>query len=53
MIETWETIWFWTLIIVLTVFGVLTIVVGIGGYFDVKTLLRSMNERHQDTDDLS
>lgn len=53
MIAIWEMIWFWTLIIVLTVFGILTIVVGIGGYFDVKKLLRSMNERHQDKDDLS
>jgi hypothetical protein len=47
MIELWETIWFWVLLIVLSVFGILTVVVGIGGFYDVQALLRSMADRHR------
>jgi hypothetical protein len=46
MIELWETIWFWVLVVVLGVFGILTVVVAIGGFFDCKSLLRSISAQH-------
>lgn len=48
--EAWTTFWGWFLIFVLGVFGLLAIVITIGGFFDVKALFRTIDEQHHQQD---
>ena len=45
--DGWATFWGWFLIAVLGVFGLLSIGVAIGGFFDVKALFSSIDRRHE------
>lgn len=49
--EGWTTFWGWTLILVLLVFTFVSVVVTIGGIFDIKTLLKTL--RQSDSSDES
>ncbi|MCA9266105.1 MAG: hypothetical protein KDA60_19730 [Planctomycetales bacterium] len=46
-IEVWSEFWKYTLIVVLAVFAGLAIAVAIGGFFDVKSLFRTIDEQHK------
>ncbi|MBN1342670.1 MAG: hypothetical protein JXQ73_08325 [Phycisphaerae bacterium] len=45
--ETWLPIWKWTLIIGVAFFTVLSIVVFIGGVYDIRAMFRSLAEQHE------
>lgn len=51
MIDNWATFWTWVLIITAILFSCLGIVVAIGGFFDIRTLLQTMDRQHQDTEE--
>ena len=44
--EFWITFWAVLLVAALTIFAALAVVVTIGGFFDVKALLRSIDRKH-------
>ena len=46
--DAWATFWGWLLVAVLGVFGLLSVVIAIGGFFDVKALFTSIDKRHED-----
>jgi len=46
--DSWAIFWGWLLIIVLVIFAVLAVVVTIGGFFDVKALLKTMEKQHDE-----
>lgn len=45
--DMWATFWGWLLVIVLVVYALLAIVITIGGFFDVREMLSTMNEQHK------
>ena len=49
--SAWLTLWTAILVVTLSVFAVLTVVVAVGGYFDVKELFRSIDQRHAESRD--
>ncbi len=42
----WTTFWAVLLVVALTIFAALAVVVTIGGFFDVKALLRNIDRKH-------
>ncbi len=44
--DAWATFWGWLFVIVLSIFALLSIVVAIGGFFDVKAMFKAINEQH-------
>tara|TARA_R110002049_G_scaffold4601_5_gene32793 strand:- start:1099333 stop:1099485 length:153 start_codon:yes stop_codon:yes gene_type:complete len=46
--DAWATFWGWFLIAVLVVFGLLSIAITIGGFFDVKSLFSSIEQQHDE-----
>jgi len=44
--QFWTAFWAALLVVALTIFAGLAVVVSIGGFFDVKALLRSIGRRH-------
>jgi len=50
--ESWITFWGWLLVIVLAVYAILAIAITIGGFFDIKEMLASLdNQNKQRTKD--
>ncbi len=45
--EFWISFWGWLLVIVLLVFAALTVAITIGGFFDVKEMLSTLDKQHQ------
>ena len=45
--ETWLPIWTWTLVLGVIFFAVLSVVVIIGGVYDIRAMFRSLAEQHQ------
>ena len=50
MMDAWATFWGWLLITVLVVFACLSIAITIGGFFDIKALLATMDARHKSSE---
>jgi hypothetical protein len=48
--EGWTTFWGWTLVIVLLVFTLVSVVVTIGGFSDIKMLLKSLSQSDSSDD---
>ena len=48
--EFWLPIWKWTLILGATAFAVLSVVVIIGGAYDIRSLFRSLRAQHEQQD---
>ena len=48
MIDGWVTFWLCVLIGPAIVFSCLTIVVAIGGFFDIRALLRTIDRQHEE-----
>ena len=46
--DAWAIFWGLLFIAVLVVFTILTVVIAIGGYFDVKSLFRTIDKQHQE-----
>ena len=49
--DVWATLWGGFLVVVLFVFTLLAIGVTIGGFFDVKSLFASMQQKHDEKKD--
>ena len=45
--DAWTTFWGWLLVTVLVVYSVLAITITIGGFFDVKGMLTTMDDQHK------
>ena len=45
--DAWITFWGWLLIIVLVIYTSLAIAITIGGFFDVKGMLTTIDEQHE------
>ena len=45
--DAWTTFWGWLLVGALAVFSILAITITIGGFFDVKGMLTTMNDQHE------
>ena len=45
--DAWATFWGWLLVTVLVIFAGLTIAITIGGFFDIKALLATMDAQHK------
>jgi hypothetical protein len=50
MMDAWATFWGCLLVTVLVVFAVLSIAITIGGFFDIKALLATIDARHKSSD---
>ena len=50
MMDAWATFWGWLLVTVLVVFAGLAVAITIGGFFDIKALLATMDARHKSTE---
>ncbi len=50
MMDAWATFWGWLLVTVLVVFAGLSIAITIGGFFDIKALLATMDARHKSSE---
>jgi hypothetical protein len=50
MMDAWATFWGVLLIAVLVVFAVLSVAITIGGFFDIKALLASIEAQHKGSD---
>jgi len=48
--DAWAIFWAVVLIVVLIIFTGVSIVVGIGGFSDVKALFRDIDEQHHEDD---
>ena len=48
--DTWAIFWAVVLIVVLIIFTGVSIVVGIGGFADVKALFRDIDKQHDEDD---
>jgi|TARA_B100000809_G_scaffold157311_1_gene154552 hypothetical protein len=48
MIDGWVTFWLCVLIGTAIVFSCLTIAVAIGGFFDIRALLRTIDRQHEE-----
>ncbi len=46
MIEAWATFWGWLFVVVLVIYTCLAIAITIGGFFDVKQMLSTIDEQH-------
>ena len=44
--DTWITFWGWLLLIVLFVYASLAVVITLGGFFDVKEMLTTIDKQH-------
>ena len=44
--DAWAALWGWILIGVFTVFAVLSVVITIGGFFDVRSLFSTIDQQH-------
>jgi len=51
MIDAWATFWAWVLVGTAIVFSCLAVAVAIGGFFDIRALLKTMERQHQETED--
>lgn len=49
--EFWETFWAVTLAVSLSIFALLGVVVGIGGFFDVRAIFRNLDKQHAESPD--
>ncbi len=49
--EFWTMFWAALLAVALTIFAVLAVVVAIGGFFNVKALLRTIDRKHAEEKD--
>lgn len=49
--EGWIIFWKWLLIVVVIIFGVVSVGVAIGGFFDVKALFKDIDDQHNESDD--
>ena len=49
--DAWTTFWGWLLVIVLVVYAILAITIAIGGFFDVKEMLTTMDDQHKQHND--
>ena len=47
----WATFWAVLLIVVLAIFALLTIVIAIGGFFDIKALFSTIERQHAESAD--
>jgi len=47
IVDNWLLFWKLLLIVAFTMFGVLTIVVAIGGFFDIRALFKSVDAQHE------
>lgn len=45
--DAWITFWGWLLVIVLVFYTILAITITIGGFFDVKEMLTTMDDQHK------
>ena len=45
--DAWATFWGWLLVIVLVIYAGLAIVITIGGFFDVKGMLTTIDAQHE------
>ena len=50
MIDGWATFWTWVLIGTAIVFTCLAIAVAIGGFFDIRTLLKTIDRQHEEAE---
>ena len=50
MMDAWATFWGGLLVTVLVVFAGLSIVIAIGGFFDIKALLATIDAQHESSD---
>ncbi len=46
--DTWALFWGLLLIVVLVIFAALSVVITIGGFFDVKALFKSIDKQHSE-----
>ena len=45
--DAWTTFWGWLRVIVLVIYAGLAIVITIGGFFDVKGMLTTIDDQHE------
>ena len=45
--DAWTTFWGWLLFTVLVIYAGLTIVITIGGFFDVRGMLTTIDDQHE------
>lgn len=50
MIDGWATFWTWVLIGTAIVFTCLAIAVAIGGFFDIRALLKTIDRQHKEAE---
>ena len=51
MIDGWATFWTWVLVGTAIVFTCLAIAVAIGGFFDIRALLKTIDRQHQEAEE--
>lgn len=51
MNDPWVTFWTFVLISTVSVYSCLAVAVAIGGYFDIRALLRTMDRQHERPDE--
>ena len=45
--DAWTTFWGWLLVVVLVIYAGLAIAITIGGFFDVKAMLTTIDDQHE------
>ncbi len=50
MLQFWIDFWTWLLVIAVALFAGLAVVVIIGGFFDIRAMLRRIAQQHEDAD---
>ena len=45
--DAWTTFWGWLLVVVLVIYASLAIAITIGGFFDVKEMLTTIDDQHE------
>ena len=48
--DAWTTFWGWLLVTVLVIYAGLVIAITIGGFFDVKAMLTTIDDQHKPED---
>ena len=49
--DAWASFWGWFLVAVLVVFGLLAVVITIGGFADARALFSSIDKKHDEEQD--
>ena len=48
--DGWTTFWGWLLVVVLVIFAGLWFAIAIGGFFDIKAMLTTIDDQHKPDD---